>query len=238
VANPFRRGLSLFAISCSIFVSVATTRAQLTNGGFESGLTGWSSDGTASAAGTTGGQPPLEGSLQAVIDTPQSGTASQSSLETFLELPASSLDAIRDGFNTAGGSAIKQIFNVQNGDTIQFLWDFLPNGSTTNSTQNDTGFFTLHLQGSNGAPVTLSDTTTSGGNPTGYHSFQSGPLTAGSWLLGFAAFDSVGTGGNALRPTLLIDNVQIIAAIPEPATWLLLLCGIPMVLIFRRRRVA
>jgi hypothetical protein len=220
------------------FFAGAFARAQVTNGGFESGdLTGWTFVGTATASGTSSGQPPLEGNFQAVISTPAgAGTVSRTNLETFLELTSGTLLPLNGGpQDFGGGSAIKQIFTVQNGDVIKFLWDFIPNGSNANAGKNDSVFFTLHLQGVTSSSFTILDQTSNhpSGTPGGYMSFATAPLAAGTYLLGFAAYDSIGIGSDSQDPGLLIDRVE---AVPEPSAWMLIACGGLVVFFLRARR--
>jgi hypothetical protein len=233
--------VSLLSLAFSFFV-LGFVSGQIVNGGFETGsFPPWTTTGTAAVSGSALPAPPAEGNFQAVISTPPgAGTVSQSTMETFLELNAGTLNSLKGpgtGF-FAGGSAIKQIFTVQNGDVITFSWDFFPNGSNLSTSQNDSAFFTLHLSGSSSSSFTILDTTIiSGGSESGYQLFSTGPLTAGTYLLGFAAFD-VNNGGQAPAdvqdPTLLIDNVQII---PEPAIWTFLSGGgVIGFLLLRRRR--
>ncbi len=210
-------------ISLALLISGASVaQAQLANGGFESGLTSWSSAGTTSSGGasaTTNNRAPIEGSVQAIITTPAfSGTVSQAALETFLGLSSGALSSLNNGggasFNGGfGGSAIAQTFTVQTGDVIQFYWDFLPNGGGGTV---DSVFFTLHSTASPGNASTvhlLSNTTTSGGSDTGYQGYVSPPLAAGTYTLGFGAYDvSSSSSPDFADPTLLIDAVQQIPA--------------------------
>ena len=220
---------------------VALVNAQIQNGGFETGdFTGWTTAGaTAVVNGTFDFQAPAEGSFQAVMSAPfQSGTVSQSALETFLELNQNTLDTLNGSATFRGGSAIAQVFTVADGAIISFSWDFVTNGSSTASDQNDSAFFTLHLSGSNSSSFTILDQTSNHpGFASGYQTFVTGPLAAGTYILGFADYDRAGGAGSDDRkdPDLLIDNVQVI---PEPSTWLLLTFGGLIAFLFARRRFA
>ena len=232
----------IFLLSLASFVMTAALAdgQVFSNGGFESGaFPPWSTIGVTNVQGTFNGQAPAEGSFQAVLSAPfKSGTVSQSALETFLGLSSGTLNSINGGTAFNGGSGLAQTFTVQNGAIISFFWDFMPNGSDGSTTQNDSAFFTLHLSSSSSSSITLLDrTSTSGGIASGYQLFTTGPLAAGTYILGFGLFDLAGTGGgpeDSQDPNLLIDGVQVI---PEPMTWMLLALGASLVFVLRRRRL-
>ncbi len=219
----------LIAIVCAFSTGAYATPPA--NPGFETGtLPPWTGVGVTSVGGTFGTEAPEEGNFQAVIQTTDNLTVSQTSLEGFLGLQAGSLT----GFNSspggisgnAGGSAIKQIaINLQVGDVITFWWNFLPVGSPSSAAQNDIAFYTLHLDGSTGTAANvfaLSSSTLSGGSTTGYQQRISAPVAqAGTYLIGFGVFDNYDNGGNQLRPDLLID-----AVIPEPSSFCLFALGL------------
>src|ERR1043166_5196837 len=199
----------IFGLAC---VVSGHAQAQLANGGFETGtFPPWTTTGTDSVTGTFSGQAPIEGNFQAHISCPQGGTVTEGSLETFLGLNSGTLAPLRRGGPPGGGSAFRQIFTVQEGQAISFDWDYFPNGS---SGQNDTAFFTLHPSASSSSSFTV--LASIGGSPTGYQHYGTGPLRAGSYLLGFCAYDALGFGNNAQRPDLLIDNVQQLSCLPPP----------------------
>ncbi|MDQ2868680.1 MAG: PEP-CTERM sorting domain-containing protein [Verrucomicrobiota bacterium] len=223
----FTSFIALGVCALLVLAAASASAAPLQNGGFETGsFSPWTTAGVDTVTGTSNSVAPVEGSFQAVIDTPHSGTATQAQLESFLGLASGTTSVYNSAGGQGGGSAFGQTFDVTSGQIITFQWDFLPNGNDTNSGQNDTAFFTLHLASDTSSSVifTLSSTATSGGNPTGYQTYLSSPLAAGTYFLGFALNDQKTPVGayNAQRPTLLIDNVS---AIPEPSTFALLALG-------------
>ena len=232
-----RRLLSLAAIS-TLFV--ATAGAQISNGGFESGsFAPWTTTGLTAVTGTFSAQAPNEGSFQAALTTNASGTVNQASLESFLGLNSGTLNSLNGaGTTNRGGSAIAQTFTVANGAIIQFAWNFLPNGSNSSSSQNDSAFFTLHLSSASSSSFTLLDQSSNHpGSASGYSIFTTGPLAAGTYILGFGVYDVAGTGGpaNVQDPALLIDRVSVV---PEPATWSLIVIGLGVAAVAIRRRIA
>lgn len=233
------RAWRVVGIACALLlVLTASGNAQgLQNGGFESGTLapGWGSTGEATVtASAIGGFLPAEGTYQASLTTGP-GTVSQATLETFLGLNSGTLNSLNGTSGQRGGSGIAQTFNVQAGDVISFQYNFLPNGNTASSDENDSAFFTLHLASSSSSSfTTLATTLSSGGSATGYQTITTGPLSAGTYLLGFGVYD-ISAFGNSQNPTLLIDNVQQIA-VPEPSSVALLAAAGLSVLLFRRRR--
>jgi len=230
----------LLALAMSIFGIAFSDAQTFSNGGFENGsFPPWTTTGAAAVSGTFSGQPPAEGSFQAVLSAPfQSGTVSQSSLETFLQLNSGTLNPLNGSSTFHGGSAIAQVFTIADGSVISFQWDFIPNGSNVASDQNDSAFFVLHLSGSNSSFFTLLDQTSNHpGSPSLYQTFSTTPLSAGTYILGFGLYDRAGNAGgsDAQDPNLLIDNVQVI---PEPSTWSLLGFGAFIAFLFSRRRFA
>jgi T5SS/PEP-CTERM-associated repeat protein len=225
---------ALFFTALSAFLLLASPQnaaaAALTNGGFETGsFSPWVVSEVSyttnpapafvrgasftNAMGVATNVTPAEGSFQAVLNAPTSGTTRTPDLETFLGLQEWVLDPLFNYGNSYfnGGSAIKQTFDVRDGSVISFQWNFLPNGTNSSADQNDSGFFTLHAAAvTNSTNYTvLSTTALSGGVPTGYQPYTTGPLTAGSYLLGFSAFDQQAPFSfyDAQQPTLLIDAV-------------------------------
>ncbi|MBJ7327964.1 MAG: hypothetical protein JHC52_11545, partial [Chthoniobacterales bacterium] len=220
-----KKSLLFLAVLCAAAFCLPVTplaAAALTNGGFETGsFSPWVASGPASvsganfnnAMGVATNVTPAEGSYQAVLNAPTSGTTLTGGLETFLGLRSGTLSALHPGGrpDDSGGSAIKQTFDLRAGSVISFQWNFLPNGNDSSVNQNDSGFFTLHAAADSSSTnyTVLSTTALSGGIPTGYQPYTTGPLTAGSYLLGFSAFDQQEAFSffDAQQPTLLIDAV-------------------------------
>lgn len=234
----FRKETAFVIALCAALFGASALAAPLQNGGFETGtFSPWTTTASGvTVGGTTGGVAPQEGSFQAVINTPASGTVFQGGLESFLGLAGGTLSSYNNG-GVGGGNAFAQSFDITNGQSITFKWDFLPNGNNVNAGQNDTAFYTLHLASDTSSSIvfTLSSTSASGGAATGYQTVTTGPLAAGTYLLGFGVNDQKVPAGafNAQRPTLLVDAVSVI---PEPTTLTLLSFGVVAGAAYLRRR--
>jgi autotransporter-associated beta strand protein len=188
-------------------------RAELSNGGFESGdLTGWSSIGSATVTTATFGTPPAEGAYQALL-TDGSPSVPTSQLETFLNLAAGTLNSISSG-PVIEGSALRRTLTVSAGDTVSFQWNFLTNESLAPPwTYNDFAFVSLTPVGL--AATRLADTEFDAFLPssgtgysweTGYCQFQHAFTAAGTYLLGIGVVDVT---DSAVNSAILLDSVQL-----------------------------
>jgi cysteine-rich repeat protein len=203
---------SAVCLATIVFVLLSAPRvatAQVTNPGFETGdFTGWLVAGTTAATvvGAGFGTGPTEGSFQALL-TSGSGSASDSSLESFLGLSPGALDGLGNG-NATEGSAIQQSFNATADDTFAFDWNFLTDESTP-SGFNDFAFVVV-----NGTVQTLANTFSSFiPSLTGFSAetgFQSFCFTAlgGANDIGFGVVD---VADFVVDSAVLIDNVRPVA---------------------------
>lgn len=224
----------------------AAAQAQ-TNGGFESGLTGWSAAGDVSAQASVGGQT-ASGSFMAVLTNAApsgfddatglnlSGTAPVdfSFAPNFLGLPITTFD-LSPAVGAYEGSAIQQSFAVQAGDRLTFRWNLITNDLLNTGTGIggvDTAFFVVAQTGQPDFVVRLGESNeaimaASGGysNTTGNlihsHIFsQSGMATIG--------FGIVDVGDYAVSSALTLDQV-ILTPVPEAPLWALMLAGLAIV---------
>ncbi|MEL7034481.1 MAG: hypothetical protein AAFO04_02505 [Cyanobacteria bacterium J06592_8] len=228
--------ISTFAVSVAslicfitLFILDNSAQASILKGGFESGEFSdeWISIGEASIVQETYGVTPVEGEFQALITTKSSSVPDRCSmlylicLESFLELPAGSLDTlIPEG--VVEGSAIKRSFSVQAGDTLSFSWNFLSNETIfdqDSTTFNDVAFVSIgtvenfaDTSNLHGSSNTIFDT------ESGYQTFSHTFTEGGTYLLGIGVLDAK-DDNDFFASGVLIDNIEIhpveIQSVPE-----------------------
>ena len=221
-----------------------SAQAQITNGGFESNLFGWTTYGDVSTqpaapAGaaqlflTTAGLEadeldgagaligPFNASGVAAVDTGTLG-----GLEQLSGYAIGAFDAF-GGF-AYEGSLARQSFSAQAGDSLMFLWNF-----GTRETALDHAFVVI-----DGVVTSLSGPglpTTPGNGfdllQTGFQTFNTTFNSSGTHTVAFGVVDM---GDVSVRSSLRIDQVQILA-VPEPESWTLTLLGLVAMGVFARR---
>lgn len=217
-------------------------RAEIVNGGFESGVfSPWLTLGNTSVEDSLD-TPPSEGVYQALM-TADFG-ASAGDVELFLNLFPGSLAALLPpGADPIGtGSAIYTDITASAGDVLSFDWNFLTNEAVSPlATVPDFSFWSLSNE--QGA-VVLATPFSPGFFPsptvftseTGYSTNSYTILADGTYRLGFGVMNS---GGDAGDSGLLIDNVTLAAAVPEPASVTLISASVVLSAVaWRRRRLA
>ncbi len=198
----------------------------ITNGGFETGnLTGWSSSGAASVVGAGFGSGPTEGSYEAFLST-GAGAQSRPIIESFLGLPAGTLNSLAGPLFATEGSAIKQVITANAGDVLSFDWNFLTNEATPNAVYNDFAFWVLVNEHTGQVLAntfsSFSPSSTSFFEETGFTTTSYTFSTSGTFTLGFGVMDAAAGTDTAIDSGLLVDNVRLTAAaIPEPPTAIL-----------------
>ena len=226
---------------------LGAANAAVVNGSFEAGLAGWATLGDVSTQAAVGSVGSPDGAAQLALTTASSvfdddlagvgafnlsGTDTASAggnLETFVGLVPGDLDP--DPFNAVQayeGSAVSQTFIASAGQTLSFRFNFLSNDTLP----GDFGFVVV-----DGAMFKLADTTWLSA-PAGTWSQQSGYglfthvfSSAGPHTLAFGVAD---VGDFNASSALLIDAVQV-SAVPEPKTYALMLAGLALVALRRRR---
>lgn len=230
--------LSLVATFSLVVAPTNLVRAAIVNGSFENNFSNWTTVGQATIENSGFGVTPVNGTNQALLETSQNSIGvNASDLESFLGLGAGTLSSL----GVTEGSALKQTFTANAGDTLSFSWNFLTDQDPS-SDYNDFAFFTL----SNNL-TQLADTfstlfpalTTPFTNETGYQLFSLPITLTGSYTLGFGVVDVDTTGGGdtSVNSALLIDNVQTsVASVPEPRTIVGFLAALGLGGIFKKRK--
>lgn len=214
-------------------------QAAIVNGGFETGLfSPWLVRGTATVEGPAF-TPPPEGVYQALMTADFGDSAGN--IELFLNLvPGSLQDLIPAGVQSIGtGSAIYTDIIASAGDVLRFDWNFLTNEAVApNASVPDFSFWSLsNEQGAVVLANTFSpgffSSSTNFDFETGYSATNYTILNDGTYRLGFGVMNAGEDGGNS---GLLIDNVTLTAAIPEPASVTLISVSVVLSAVGLRRR--
>jgi len=180
---------------------------------FEGGtFQNWRTIGDTSIETKEIGIAPTDGESQALITNGFSdagGSVEESDLSDFLDLPSGSLDVLLDGDATEG-SGIKQTFNAEAGDILEFDFTFLTNEGTPSETFNDSAFFSV-----GGFTQELADTFDSTFSEQSVERFFQATETqpqkiliqqAGTYELGFGIVDLSDT---VVDSGILIDDVKL-----------------------------
>lgn len=231
-------------VAAAFSLMFAGNAMAVTNGSFDSGLTGWDALGDVvgysglsnnSIAFMTTASLNYEDDFPAVAGTfNESGTAAydiaSGGFEAFAGLTAGALDTLDFAYE---GSILKQTFNVNAGDTLSFNWNFYTNETLTGS---DYAFVVI-----NGALTKLansSEATNVGALPW----YAASPLELATFNQTFAAAASVTLALGVVDMTdynvtsaLRISNVTL-TPVPEPETYAMLLAGLGFIVASSRRR--
>lgn len=212
---------SRIAFLVGTLVLAGELRAEIVIGGFESGeFSPWLTRGNATVEGALD-TPPSEGVYQALM-TADFGD-SVGNVELFLNLvPGSLQDLIPAGMASIGtGSAISIDIIAYAGDVLKFDWNFLTNEAVTpRAAVPDFSFWSLSNE--QGAVVLATPFSPSFFSSPTVFNFETGYSTSsytilndGTYRLGFGVMNAGDDGGNS---GLLIDNVTLASAVPEPAS--------------------
>lgn len=226
-------------LAASLGLLFAGNALALGNGDFSSGLTGWNTLGDVAvqsgAALMTTASVDFEDDFPAVAGAfNASGVAAAdiAVIETSLGLAAYALD-LNAVDSASEGSLLKQIFNVDAGDTLSFDWNFF----TNEGVGADYAFVSI-----NGNVTTLASVAAA--DVAGVTYAWSTGVTAFSQVFAAAttvdlAFGVVDRSDYTVTSALTIDNVTVIAApVPEADTYALMGLGLGLVGLLARRRKA
>lgn len=192
--------------------------SSINNGSFEGSFfepgtfQNWRTIGDTSIETEEIGIAPTDGESQALITngfSDSGGSVEESDLSEFLDLPSGSLDTLLNGDATEG-SGIKQTFNAQAGDILEFDYSFLTNEGTPSATFNDSAFFSLAgftLELADTSDPTFSDKSVEGfSEATDSKNIKIAISQAGSYDLGFGVVDLSDT---IVDSGLLLDDVKL-----------------------------
>jgi hypothetical protein len=212
-----------------IVLTGASARAQIVNGSFTDGFTGW----TTVPAQSPGPGPVIDTANPATLDGSDaeissldaggthnpmpSGAASAGDIETALGI--TSLPSADFTFAPSDGQAIYQSFTLTQAADLTFSYSF----ATQDSTPYDSTGFTI-----NGNYTQIEEPS----SPQGPSSYAMGPtvhLGPGTYQLGFVSFNTSDYDGST---TLYVTNVSLALA-PEPSTWLLILSSLGLAALLR-----
>ena len=247
--KSIHRSLAATAVFTLLSASAMAQGTTFQNGSFDTGLTGWSSEGDVQLT-TTGRKIAIlsNASLDFEDDAPlgngfnnNSGTPSVD-LSFSNNLAGVSVGSLDIGGFSYEGSALRQDFMATAGDqlTVKFDWAFL----SADSTNVDYGFVAINdavvsFVNTNSNPLASSFTGSFGdfGAANWVFSQNSYTYTAASSGLVSLVIGVVDIGDYLGTSELRIDNVSV-SAVPEPETYAMLLAGLGLVGAFTRRRKA
>lgn len=189
--------------------------------------------------------------VSSTVSVPSLQTALQLDADALNILVEDGTTSYRDFYRTPkeGSGILSDTFTVTDGDfTLSFNWNYLTNdGANGDLGDQDFSFVTIYSVDGTGSPINyyansdtytqidvLSDST--GGIPTnttnttfdtvsGYNTYTSGVLPAGSYRVGYGVVDVDGVDRSS---ALLVDNIQIQQEIPfefSPTLGLLIVGG-------------
>jgi len=220
IRRPTMKPLKFFPALAALALASGATHAQVVNGNFQNGLTGWTVTGDAAVnAGkltlTTAFTDEQDGAFN-LSGTPAAwiGDVETAAGAAPLAFDLAFPDAAYEG------TAVQQSINVSAGQFLSFSWQF--------ATQ-ETGFLDHAFVVIDGSVFTLATRATAPGGIFSLPITQDGTVSL--------AFGVVDTGDVTGVSALSVSNVQLSAVVPEPAPAAMLLAGLGVMgLLVKRRR--
>jgi len=253
--------LARLAMLATGLMAGSLAHASIDNGDFATGLSGWQTFGDAAALSQSpaglalpiGGSTlvlgtatlgfddyPLASGHYNVSGQDAGAVGTAGGLEDFVGMPIGALHPDPVNFTSIlwEGSAARQTFTVQGGDTLSFSWNLL----SADRDFADRAFVVIDTHAVNGLQVlALGDASQATGavigNPnllqTGTHSFSHTFVSAGTVTLSLAVADLDTSDQTSL---LTVNDVALTAAVPEPDTAVFALLGLAVGGLWLRRR--
>lgn len=215
----------------------AGASAQLTNGGFENGLTGWTTAGNVQIQTSSLGISPNGGTNAALLATATDGSVNNAvsagsgvtsaSLATALNISGTDLTTNSNGTPVLGSVLSKSII-LQTSQTLTFKWDFLTNQTYNDGTHvvpassHNNDFALVAIVPSSGSPsiTKLAQCTTSSFSltgstvpflsHTGFNTYTFTAPTPDTYTFAVAVIhSSTDSQDNGVNSALLVDDVAL-----------------------------
>jgi hypothetical protein len=236
MGNPImRKGTAIFRVAlvlAAVFTWPARSEAGIVNGGFETGtFSGYTTTGSAIITTAVFGTGPVEGTYQAFLSN-GSGAVDTGLLESFLGEPSGSLNALGNG-QVFNGSALAQTFSATAGSLFSFQWNFLTNEDLPSLFNDHFAFVrvvSLNTLVDTNFPIFIGSNT-SFISETGFQTFTMTLPTTGDYQF---AVGVVNVGDTLGESGLLVDNLLLGAAVPEPTSFFLLFAGCSGLAVLKR----
>ena len=208
-------------LATALLALAGGAQAQVSNGDFAQGLTGW---------GNAGDVGVLSGNLLLGTETRFGSAAWINDLAPLIGKAATDFD-LPDLGEAVEGSIAWQSFSAAAGSTLSFEWQF----GTADTYEGDYAFVMVDGQISLLGSLASASTPVPGvGMSTGWQSFSLQLNGSGNHQVAFGVLDLVDVSGES---GLALRNVQV-TAVPEPSTWLMSLAGLAALGALARRRKA
>jgi hypothetical protein len=222
----FKSLVSRVAVCAASVLICNVTNAAVTNGGYESGIAGWTVLGQGTTMTSSFGVTPTGGSRMGYIDTTGNSTVVPGPIISALGLDAADIIGMAIGGAPTRGSCMYQDLTVSPGDVLTFDWNFVCDELNEDPIYNDYGFFTISdtadLAGTSAAHFLASrnaSTYNTVSPPPGFDGQTGWTLgesytftSAATYRVGFVTFNVGDTGVNS---ALLLDAVSVT---PEPGS--------------------